>query len=174
MALKVAPILTSVPLLLALATPVVVGSARSPQSSATAVISGIVVDSTTGEALPDAIVFLESTPARPMATQPRQLTDEKGRFAFVNLPGDVTFTISATKFGYLEGGYGRETMPTDPLRGITVKPGEWISNIKVSIAKPGAISGVVRDESGEPVVGVVVRVLHRVRIQAAMTSSAAR
>ena len=106
-------------------------------------ISGIVVDSTTGEALPDAIVFLESTPARPIATQPRQLTDEKGRFAFVNLPGDVTFTISATRFGYLEGGYGRETMPTDPLRGIAVKTGEWISNIKVSIAKPGAISGVV-------------------------------
>ena len=165
MAPKIAPALTSATLLLALATPVVVGSARSPQSAATAVISGIVVDSTTGEALPDAIVFLESTPARPMATQPRQLTDEKGRFAFVNLPGDVTFTISATKFGYLEGGYGRDAMPTDPLRGISLKPGEWIANIKVSIARPGAISGVVRDESGEPVVGVIVRVLHRVRIQ---------
>jgi hypothetical protein len=56
-------------------------------------------------------------------------------------------------------------MPSDPLRSLPLKTDEWLPNIKVSIWRPGAISGTVRDESGEPVVGVVVRVLQRVRIQ---------
>jgi hypothetical protein len=129
------------------------------------VITGVVVDGTTGEAIPEAVVFLEASPARPAGAQTRQLTDERGRFAFVQLPGDANYTLSATKFGYLEGGYGRDAMPTDPLRSIPLKASEWIPNIKVVIWKPGAISGAVRDESGEPAVGVVVRALKRVRIQ---------
>jgi hypothetical protein len=129
------------------------------------VITGVVVDGTTGEAIPEAVVFLSASPAGPIGSQTRQLTDDRGRFAFVQLPGDASYTISATKFGYLDGGYGRDAMPTDPLRTIPLKASEWIPNIKVAIWKPGAISGVVRDETGEPVVGVVVRALKRVRIQ---------
>ena len=129
------------------------------------VITGVVVDGATGEAIPEAVVFLSASPAGPIGSQTRQLTDDRGRFAFVQLPGDASYTLSATKFGYLEGGYGRDAMPTDPLRSIPLKASEWISNIKVAIWKPGAISGAVRDESGEPVVGVVVRALKRVRIQ---------
>jgi hypothetical protein len=41
---------------------------------------------------------------------------------------------------------------------------EWVSGLRVHIWKPGAISGVVRDESGEPVVGIYVRALMRLRI----------
>ncbi|HVQ42229.1 MAG TPA: carboxypeptidase-like regulatory domain-containing protein [Vicinamibacterales bacterium] len=129
------------------------------------VISGVVVDGTTGEAIPEAVVFLAASPAGPVGGQTRQLTDERGRFAFVQLAGDANYTLSATRFGYLEGGYGRDAMPTDPLRSIPLKASEWIPNIKVAIWKPGAISGAVRDESGEPAVGVVVRALKRVRIQ---------
>src|SRR6187402_1862430 len=143
------------------------GSIATPQKPdpPAAVITGVVVDGTTGEAIPEAVVFLSATPAGPAGAQTRQLTDERGRFAFVQLPGDASYTLSATKFGYLEGGYGRDAMPTDPLRSIPLKASEWIPNIKVAIWKPGAISGVVRDESGEPAVGVVVRALKRVRIQ---------
>jgi carboxypeptidase family protein len=131
----------------------------------TGAITGVVADGSTGAEVADAVVFLVSTPARPMGAQTRQLTDDRGRFAFVNLPGDVSYTIAVTKIGYLAGGYGRDTMPTDPLRPIPLKTDEWIPNLNVPIWKPGSISGVVRDESGEPVVGVVVRVLQRVKFQ---------
>lgn len=151
-------------LLLASLLPPTLATQQKPEPPA-GVITGVVVDGTTGEAIPEAVVFLEASPARPIGAQTRQLTDDRGRFAFVQLPGDTNYTISATRFGYLEGGYGRDAMPTDPLRSIPLKASEWIPNIKVAIWKPGAISGAVRDEAGEPAVGVVVRVLKRVRIQ---------
>jgi hypothetical protein len=151
-------------LALAFATPLLgLGERASQPPRNTGAVTGVVADGSTGEAVADAVVFLQSTPARSLGAQTRQLTDDRGRFAFVNLPGDVTYTISVTKIGFLPGGYGRDTMPTDPLRPIPLKADEWISNLKVSIWKPGSISGVVRDESGEPVVGVVVRVLQRVK-----------
>jgi hypothetical protein len=140
-------------------------SQTDPSSKNTGAITGVVVDGATGETVADAVVFLASTPAKPMGAQTRQLTDDRGRFAFVNLPGDASYTIAATRIGYLPGGYGRDTLPTDPLRPIPLKADEWVPNLKVSIWKPGSISGVVRDESGEPVVGVVVRVLQRVKMQ---------
>jgi hypothetical protein len=72
--------------------------------------------------------------------------------------------VAVTKIGFLPGGYGRDTTPTDPLRPIPLANGEWISNLNVPIWKPGSIAGVVRDESGEPVVGVIVRVLQNVKM----------
>ncbi len=147
------------PVLLPAATP----SGQAPVQNG--VISGVVVDGVTGEAVPEAVVFLAVVPARPVGAQTRQLTDEKGRFAFINLPGNLTYNVSVTKLGYIGGGYGRDAMPTDPLRAIPLKPDEWLPNVKVSIWKPGSISGIVRDETGEAVVGIVVRVLQRIRIQ---------
>ena len=127
-------------------------------------ISGVVVNGSTGEPVVGAVVHLASVPARSLIRQTRQITDDKGRFAFVNLQGGVDYTVAASKFGYLAGGYGRDTMPTDPLRPIPLRGDAWVPNIRVAVWKPGSISGVIRDEAGEPVVGVFVRVLQRVRI----------
>src|SRR5262245_47625316 len=151
------------PFLVVLAATSLVGQQASNPPSA--VITGTVVDGSTGEPVADAVVFLASTPAGGAGSQPRQVTDEKGRFAFIGLTGDRSYTIAASCIGYLDGGYGRDAMPTDPLRPIPLKADEWIPDLRVSIWKPGAIAGIVRDESGEPVVGVVVRVLQRVRMQ---------
>jgi hypothetical protein len=129
-------------------------------------ISGTVVDGSSGEPVAGALVYLTGPEARALPTgQNRQLTDPKGRFAFVNLTGDAPYGISASKFGYLEGGYGRDVAPTDPLRPLLLKKDAWISNLRVVIWKPGSIAGAVRDEAGEPVVGVFVRALARFRIQ---------
>src|SRR5262245_1230013 len=103
----------------------------APKPPNTAAISGVVVDGTTGDTVADAVVFLSVTPAKPLGAQTRQLTDERGRFAFVNLPGDATYTVSVTKIGYLPGGYGRDTMPSDPLRSIPLKTAEWVPGVKV-------------------------------------------
>ena len=71
----------------------------------------------------------------------RELIDSNITSAFVNLPANPDYTVSASKFGYLSGGYGRETDPTDPLRPIALKDNDWVSNIRVTIWKPGSISG---------------------------------
>ena len=83
-------------------------------------ISGTLVDGSSGDAIAGAIVFLSA--AEPGQTVPigqtRQITDGRGRFAFIELP-EGGYIISASKFGYLDGGYGRDTAPTDPLRTVS-------------------------------------------------------
>ena len=136
-----------------------------PTEPSRGAISGVVIDGSTGAPVPGTVVYLNSpTNGLPLGPQTRQLTDDKGRFAFVNLPGDAFYTISASKFGYLSGGYGRDTSPADPLRAVRIRSDEWAGNLRVTIWRPGAISGAVRDENGDPVVGVFVRVLVRYRI----------
>jgi hypothetical protein len=127
------------------------------------VITGIVIDGSTRAAVGGAVVALAlaGPGPSPAGVQTRQITDEKGRFAFTEVPGDAQYTIAATKLGYLDGGFGRDTAPTDSLRTIAVKPGEWVPDIRVSIWKPGSISGVVRDEAGDPLIGVYVRAILR-------------
>lgn len=137
---------------------------NTPLPPGSGAISGIVLDGSTGAAIADAVVYL-SMASRPMPVpQSRQITDNKGRFAFVDLPPSPGFTISAGKVGYLDGGYGRESSPFDALRQIPLREGEWIPNVRITVWRPGAISGMVRDERGEPVVGVYVRALSRFRL----------
>ena len=141
--------------------------AKQPQTpAATGTITGAVVDGSSAEAIGGAIVFL--APVEPGRTIPvnqtRQATDGRGRFAFTEIP-EGSYQVSASKFGYLDGGYGREFAPTEPLRSVHVRKDEWVSNLRVVVWKPGSISGAVRDEAGEPVVGVFVRALARFRIQ---------
>jgi hypothetical protein len=128
------------------------------------VISGVVVDGSSGAPVAGAVVQIAAVPVRPLAGQTRQLTDERGRFAFTGLAGDLEYTLTGSKFGYLPGGYGRETLPTDPLRPIKLATDAWVPNLRLPIWKPGIISGSVRDESGEPVVGIFVRALVRIRV----------
>jgi len=90
-------------------------AARAQQAPATGVISGVVVDGSSGAPVPGAIVFIAAVPDKPIGPERRQITDERGRFAFVNLPADTNYTIASSKFGYLDGGYGRDVLPTDPL-----------------------------------------------------------
>lgn len=127
-------------------------------------VTGVVIDGATAGVVAGAAVHLTGGNANGTYSA-RQITDEKGRFAFVEVPLGEVYTLSASKPGYLNGGYGRDAAPTDPLRLIQIKHDEWLSNVRVTIWKPGSISGSVRDETGEPVVGVYVRALARVRIQ---------
>lgn len=142
-------------------------SPAAPGPPPNGAITGIVIDGVSGEAVAGALVFLGSSePGWVVPTsQTRQVTDTRGRFAFVELPGEGRYSVSVTKFGYLDGGFGRDKSPTDPLRPIELGKDAWVSNLRVPIWRPGSISGAVRDESGEPVVGVFVRALARFRIQ---------
>jgi len=141
------------------------GQPPLPDGEATAAISGVVIDGGTGQPVAGAIVSMSILGRSvPTGTQPRQLTDDKGRFAFVNVWSDNTYMLSASKFGYLDGGVGREKSPADPIRGVRVTKDQWLGTVRVTIWRPAAISGAVRDENGEPMVGIIVRALVRHRL----------
>jgi hypothetical protein len=91
------------------------------------------------------------------------VTTPKGRFAFLDLPAADTYFITSTKPGLLDGGYERLD-PRGPSAPISLKDGEWLSDVRVTMARPGSISGTVVDERGEPIVGAHVRVLPQVLI----------
>jgi hypothetical protein len=137
--------------------------AEAQPPTGTGAITGVVLDTTTGGPVAGAIVTLEE---RRPGSRPRSyvhVTTPKGRFAFVDLPASETYFLTAAKQGYLDGGHGR-TDPRGPSAPLVVKDGEWLRDIRVTMARPGSISGSVMDERGEPVVGAHVRVLPQVLI----------
>ena len=130
----------------------------------TGAISGVVVDGTTKAPLADAFVYLAIQGRGTAGSQSRQLTDAKGRFAFVNLLPNPKYTLSVTRFGYLDGGFRNDPTPGSTTSYVELSEGEWVNDVRVSLWRPAAIGGRVIDERGEPVVGVYVRVLARLRI----------
>ncbi|HEX5070679.1 MAG TPA: carboxypeptidase-like regulatory domain-containing protein [Vicinamibacterales bacterium] len=146
---------------------------RPPLGTGTGAISGVVIDALTQKSLAGAIVSLN--PSAPNGAPPselpplglRQIADELGRFLFADLPANTGYSITATRPGYFDGAYGRRGLPdsgTTGARRITLLDGQWFRDARVELTPPSAISGTVRDESGEPVVAVAVRVLAEIYV----------
>lgn len=132
----------------------------------TGAISGVVTDGATGQPLAGAYVQLTNqTPGSAAAAtpRPRQTTDSRGRFIFTKLPASANYILLVSRPGYLDGGYKRLPGSNAQTR-IGLIDGGWFSAADVQMWRPSAISGTVRDERGEPVVGTPVRVLLRVRV----------
>lgn len=133
------------------------------QPPPTAAISGVVVDGSTDAPIENASVTIQGASANRMF-QTRQFTDAKGRFVFVNVPPSLDYTLSANVPGYFGGTVTRESGPTTQNTTIQAKPDEWVRDVRISVWKPGSISGRVLDETGEPLVGLYVRTIARVPI----------
>jgi len=133
-------------------------------SQATGAITGVVVDGATKSPIGGAIVYLSTDGRTPVGDQSRQMTDDKGRFAFVNVPPGTRYNLTANAFGYLDGAFGRENLQLAANAPIAVRTGEWVSNLRLSLWRPAAISGTVVDERGEPMAGVYVRAIGQVRV----------
>jgi hypothetical protein len=150
----------------------------SGQAGDAGVIAGRVVDGATGRPVAGAAIELNtlrtavdragntveligSRPVRSGSTTRlvpvRTGTD--GQFTFTDVPGG-TFVIRATRAGYLPGGYGKRRWDGLPAS-LVLSPGQRRGNLTVQLWKPGAISGRVRDEAGDLLVGVEVRALRR-------------
>ena len=149
-------------LLLAIAGAVVsVVAQQAPPATGTGVIAGQVLDVTGGLPVPGIEVSLNRAVA-PRSGSGRSatgpipvLTDSQGRFVFSALP---------------EGQYSLVTSPrtgTAPVRGafVTLAADERISDVVLRVGRHGSIAGIVRDDAGDPVVGVRVRTFNRRSIQ---------
>jgi hypothetical protein len=134
-------------------------------ATGTAAITGTVTEPATNRPVAGAVVTLEER--RPGSTvrvrSYVQVTTPKGRFAFLDLPAADTYFITSSRPGLLDGGYGRPD-PRGPSAPIALKDGEWLADMRVTMSRPGSISGTVVDERGEPLVGAHVRVLPQVLI----------
>lgn len=131
-------------------------SVQPPRQPA-GLIVGQVVDGVSGRPLSGAVVALTGDvrlpDGRPLPTS-SVLTTPDGRFVFRDLPAG-TFGITASKPGYHEGAFGQRR-PTGSTQQLTLSEGERIVDAVILLWKPGAISGTVVDEAGEPVVNVIV------------------
>jgi len=146
------------------------------QQTQVAAVNGVVVDGTTGQPIVGAAVSLLYLPPSGGPGQPAasQVTDAEGRFVFgdVKLPASpasancICYSLNASKPGYLSGAYGTSSpVEISPLvrglQNITLSDGQWLRDVRMVLWRPPSISGTVRDERGEPVVGATVRAMAR-------------
>ena len=131
-----------------------------------ALVTGRVIDGTTGEAVLGAVVALrlrtdpslvKSVSELPQAA--RALVDELGRFAFEGV-GPGTYDFEATKPGYADGVFGR-LGPNDPGRTLEIQAANRLVAAEIRLWRLGALSGTVLDDANEPVANVVVHSLRR-------------
>ncbi len=74
----------------------------------------------------------------------KERTDARGRFCFDSLSnGRYTVVV-----------FGGKEFASKPVRDITVPSG----NLKISLGTGGAVTGVVRDDGGNPIQGAIVRI----------------
>jgi hypothetical protein len=84
------------------------------------------------------------------AFPPAVLTDAQGRFYFANLPaGMLTLTSDLPGF-----------VPSGPIL-VELSDAERALNVKLRLAKMGSLAGQLRDDAGDPVVGMSVAVFRR-------------
>lgn len=119
-----------------------------------AAILGQVVDAHTGRGLDRVIIELEG-----VGLQQRLVADDRGRFLFSGLPtGD--YRVSADRAGYLRGAFGQRRA-SGAAATISRLDGQWVAGAEVALWRPAVISGSVRDDRNDPVVGLTVRAYRR-------------
>jgi uncharacterized protein (DUF2141 family) len=138
------------------------GEVRTIADVGTSAISGVVTDGHSGRPVTGALVQLSTVSQdRQTAPQtfPRQMTDSSGRFVFQRLAAG-SYRLQATAPGYLDGGFGRVSGVVAALGAqITIQDRQWFRDANTVLWKPASIAGTIRDERGEPLVDVPVRIL---------------
>jgi Carboxypeptidase regulatory-like domain len=155
-------ILMTLVALLVLQAPVPPREPRDLKTSR-ASIEGVVVRAGSGEPLARAQVTLirigdgardpgSSTPAPPST-----ITDASGRFVLRNLePG--SYRIAVARNGYARQEYGQRVFGGQGTV-VALAAGQAFRDIAFHLTPTGAVTGVVRDASGEPLVGAHVQLL---------------
>jgi hypothetical protein len=122
----------------------------APRISGTGSIAGqVVTDETSPRGIRRAIVTLGGDALGGRSA----ITDDNGRFVFVNLPSG-NFTVSATKAAYLPAAYGARR-PGRPGTAVVLAEGAR-QDVTIRMARGAVIAGTIRDASGAPMSGVDV------------------
>ncbi len=117
-------------------------------------VSGTVVNAESGRPVRFARVLIEGPNGGA-----DDVTGEDGTFAIERLPPG-SYQLIVTKPGYLETAYGQARPGTaTPGKRMTLADREHIERLVVPLSQGGSISGVVRDDRGDPAYGAEVRVL---------------
>lgn len=127
--------------------------APAPPIAASGRIAGSVAGAESGRPVRFAKVVLTSA-----GFTAEMLTDESGGFAFEKL-GAGSYTLKVSKPGYLNTAWGQARPGTETSgKPIRLRDREQLDRLAVSLSKGGSISGVVRDDRGEPAFHARVRV----------------
>ncbi|HEX5069340.1 MAG TPA: carboxypeptidase-like regulatory domain-containing protein [Vicinamibacterales bacterium] len=147
-------------------------------ASGTALILGQIVDADTGKGIAGALVVLSlpiapptpvgeltemRPPAMPAPAAPgarRVLAAPDGRFVFRDLPAGH-YSVSASATTHVPGAYGQLRVQ-GPTQSLDLAENEKLGGVTVRLWRFAAISGMVRDENGEPVAGANVECFRRV------------
>src|SRR5262249_14336065 len=121
-----------------------IGQPSQPPASPRGVIVGQVIDAASGRGVARAAVHMSGH-----GVDLLQVADDRGRFYFLDIP-EGTVEISATKTGFYDGAYGKRRAGGSGVP-LTMTPGRWVTDLRIEVFRGAAISGVVSDESGEPV-----------------------
>ncbi len=120
-----------------------------PRPDATASVSGRVVG-VDGLPIPRAVVHAY----RPYIAGRQVETDQRGRYRIDRLlPGE--YTIAVRRYGFEVGQYG-QPVGASSGRPITLKDGQSVDSLDVTLLRFGAIAGTIVDEFGEPVQDAMV------------------
>lgn len=128
---------------------------NQPMPPGTGRIAGQILEAGTNRPVPGSTVTITLTGSASM----RVLTNDQGRFEFVDLPKGQ-FTIVSTLGGYAPGAYGR-LRPSGPSQPLDLGEGERVMSVSVLMWPLAVIGGTLVDASGEPVVGGRVRAFRR-------------
>ena len=118
-------------------------SPTAPQKAPSGIVVGKLVD-TADAAVRSAVVTLAGAG---IGTR-RVIVDGRGRFAFTALPAG-SFTITATKTGYLDGAYGKRR-PDGQGQALDLRDGERVTDAAITMWRFATISGTVTDDVDEP------------------------
>ncbi len=115
-------------------------------------VEGTAVDAYTGEALRKATI--ELAPWSSSGASYRATTDQSGRFRFHAIPpGD--YWLRGVHTGYLEAVLGSLRYDSKGTM-LRLAAGAMLSDLQLKLTRASIVSGKVLDDSGEPVVGVLV------------------
>ena len=116
-------------------------------------VEGIAVDISTGQPLSGVHVRLMSEPGpRRLEFDYGAMSGKTGRFSIANVaPG--TYTVRGISAGYITAGKleGMSVLP-----GITLKPGQRVTDYKLEMVRHAVLTGRVLDELGDPIDGISV------------------
>ena len=128
------------------------GTARS-RASGTAVITGVVT-SADGRPVPWAQLLLRpETPGGPFGSA---AAGAAGVFEFAGLAAG-SYRVAATMTGFMIGEYG-QVRAGDPGTVVTVRDGQRVERVDITLQRGAVIAGAVTDPDGEPLEGLTMQV----------------